>query len=72
MADSRNRYELESLNPVPRVKVDEKRSGNQGRDGFAVLDQARPNSTDEYGFASPRNRKGLAPRCFDSGPVYED
>jgi hypothetical protein len=72
MGSSRcTRFQLESLNPVSRVKVDQARSGNQAKDGYAVLDQAKPGSRDEYGFTLPRNRQGLARPVYD-GPSYED
>ena len=41
------RDRLTPLNPCKRVTVDERRSGNMGRDGYAVLDQAKPGRYEE-------------------------
>lgn len=64
------RFKLDALNPPKRATIDSARSGNQARDGYAVLDQARPRSNDEYGYPSIP-RQGLARRVYD-GPKYED
>ena len=63
------RDRLTPLNPCKRVTVDERRSGNMGPDGYAVLDQAKPGS-DDYGFPR-RSRRGLNERVHD-GADYSD
>jgi hypothetical protein len=53
--------------PVHGKRVDERRSGVQARDGYAVLSQARPAGDDSpYGFGS-RNRPTMTPKVYDRG-----
>lgn len=75
MQDANNfRDKLTEVNPLKRVTVDERRSGNMGRDGYAVLDQAKPGpQADDWGYpmTPKRGRGGLNQRVTD-GPRYSD
>lgn len=63
----RHRLTPKSPEAFTRTTVDQRRSGSQGRDGYAVLDQARPSGDDSpYGFGS-RNRPGMTQKVYDRG-----
>lgn len=70
------RNRLEPLNPISKVRVtvDQRRSGQAGRDGYTVLDQARLGArSDDWGYpmTPQRGRAGLTERVTD-GPRYSD
>jgi hypothetical protein len=68
------RDRLDELNPLSRVTADQRRSGVAARDGYTVLDQARPGGqADAWGYPMMprRTRGGLAQRVTD-GPRYSD
>jgi hypothetical protein len=52
--------EIPAKAPEKRVTVDDRRSGNQGQDGYAVLDQAM--KPDQYGYRSKERRGVGAPK----------